>query len=321
MARCAQESTPVKLIFLESICDDARILENNYHMKLANDDYKSTDAKHALEDFKDRVHAYERVYEPITDEEGMNSADKLPFRYMQIINAGRKFVTVECQGLVMSQLLPLLHSITLKRRKLSIVLAGESENDDKGVRGGDSALSRRGREYAMAVCNIVKQRETAGRPANVLTGTLKRYSQLADMLCDSSRLVLKMKALDELCFGSLEGLPGGLLRHSFPEEHAKRSANKLYYRYPGAGGESYMDVILRLRDIVLTIERAQSDYIVVCDVAVARILLGYFQGTPTTEIPDVKVTPGIIELTRSHSGFIYTHLDVNQGSVSILAES
>jgi 6-phosphofructo-2-kinase len=33
----------VNLLFVESICDDAKILERNYHMKLQNDDYKDMD--------------------------------------------------------------------------------------------------------------------------------------------------------------------------------------------------------------------------------------------------------------------------------------
>ena len=36
-----------------------------------------------------------------------------------------------------------------------------------------------------------------------------------------------------------------------PEEFALREANKLRYRYPGVGGESYLDVIERVRPIII----------------------------------------------------------------------
>ncbi|CAE8590687.1 unnamed protein product [Polarella glacialis] len=323
MARCAQESPPVRLVFLESICNDEIILQNNYQMKLGNDDYRGAEAAQALQDFLQRVHEYEKVYEPITDEEAIPAATghkNLKFRYLQTINAGQKMVTAGCDGYIMSQLLPLLHSVHLGPRKVSIVLAGESENDRQGFRGGDSCLSEAGLRYSRVVSRLMKQREATHQPAHVWTGSLQRYSQLTDMLCDTPRMVIKVKVLDELCFGSLEGLACGYMRHSLPEEHAKREADKLHYRYPGAGGESYMDMVLRLRDCVQAFERVRRDVIVVCDVAVARALLGYFQGIPIAEIPDLEVSPGIIELTRSHSGFQVSSLQVEEGDVSLLAK-
>ena len=50
----------------------------------------------------------------------------------------------------------------------------------------------------------------------IWTGTMRRYSQLTEMLCDTDRLVVKVKVLDEICFGTLEGLACGRLRLSFP---------------------------------------------------------------------------------------------------------
>jgi len=270
----------------------------------------------------DRVRAYERVYEPITDQEAQLAADahKIKFSYLQTINAGQKIVTVGCSGYIMSQLMPLLHGIHLQPRKVSIVLAGESENDHRGFRGGDSRLSEAGLRYSRVVAELIKQREASGQTAQVWTGTLRRYGQITDMLCETPRLVIKSKVLDELCFGSLEGLACGFMKQSFPEEHAKRNADKFHYRYPGAGGESYMDLIMRLQPCVQAMERVRSDAIVLCDVAVARALLCYYQGTPITDIPDIRVSPGIIELTRSHSGFHVTPIKVDEGDVSLLAK-
>jgi hypothetical protein len=39
----------------------------NYRLKLSNDDYKGQDEAAALEDFKERVRNYERVYETVDD--------------------------------------------------------------------------------------------------------------------------------------------------------------------------------------------------------------------------------------------------------------
>ena len=53
----------VQLLFVESICNDPVVLERNYRLKLQNDDYKGMDPEKALFDFKERVRAYEQVYE------------------------------------------------------------------------------------------------------------------------------------------------------------------------------------------------------------------------------------------------------------------
>jgi len=263
---------------------------------------------------------YEAVYESITDEEEASSRSSgFAFRYVQLINAGQKVVASRCNGYVMGQLMPVLYNIHLGERKVSIVLAGESENDKLGWRGGDSHLSDSGVQYSKAVCRLIKERETSGPAAQVWTGTLRRYSQTAEQLGD--RQVVKVKVLDELCFGSLEGLQCGRLRDSYPHEHERRMADRLNYRYPGAGGESYMDMIIRLRDCVQAMERGRGNAIIVCDMAVARALLGYFQGIPNHSIPDLEVNPGLIELTRSHSGFEVSTIPVEYGRVSFLART
>jgi broad specificity phosphatase PhoE len=66
--RIAREQPPVRLIFVESICDDMVVLENNYRMKLSNDDYKGIEPEDALRDFKERVRQYEAVYERVDDD-------------------------------------------------------------------------------------------------------------------------------------------------------------------------------------------------------------------------------------------------------------
>lgn len=59
--RARQES--VFLLFVESICDDEKVLLKNYELKLNNDDYKNMDQEVARKDFISRVHAYEKVYQ------------------------------------------------------------------------------------------------------------------------------------------------------------------------------------------------------------------------------------------------------------------
>ncbi len=55
-----------------------------------------------------------------------------------------------------------------------------------------------------------------------------------------------------------------------PAEFAKRTADKLAYRYPGAAGESYLDVIERVRPVIIELERQRRSIVIVCHLAVLR---------------------------------------------------
>lgn len=60
------------------------------------------------------------------------------------------------------------------------------------------------------------------------------------------------------------------LQERHPEEFAKRTADKLNYRYPGVSGESYLDVIGRVRPVIIELERQRRSIVIVCHLAVLR---------------------------------------------------
>ena len=49
--------------------------------------------------------------------------------------------------------------------------------------------------------------------------------------------------LNELRAGSFHGMRKDQIKEAYPEEFEKRQRDKLNYRYPGVGGESYLDII------------------------------------------------------------------------------
>jgi len=69
--RCAREKPPVRLVFIESICTDEKLLMRNYKLKASNEDYAGSDPQAALADFLSRVRHYEAVYQTISDAEDM----------------------------------------------------------------------------------------------------------------------------------------------------------------------------------------------------------------------------------------------------------
>merc|ERR1719387_2230165 len=89
----------------------------------------------------------------------------------------------------------------------------------------------------------------------------------------------------------------------FPELWAERQNDKLNFRYPGAGGESYVDVIHRLGPVIIELERSHSSFLVISHLAVQRCIFGYFANTKMDDIPHLDLEMHqLIELTPSPHG-------------------
>ena len=103
-----------------------------------------------------------------------------------------------------------------------------------------------------------------GRPLQknfcVWTSMLKRSIETAQFFDEDEYDVKQMRMLNELNAGIAEGMTYEAIRAKWPEEYSQRRKNKLHYRYPGAGGESYLDVINRLRAVAILQRRSNSRY-------------------------------------------------------------
>lgn len=330
------ESDPcVKLVFVESITDDAAILENNFRMKLSNKDYADSDAEAALLDFRKRVEAYEAVYETISEDADGNST-----RYIKLINAGEKLITKNIEGFLLRRVQRLLGSVHLYPRTIWIALVGENENDLKGVLGGDPCLSEAGLEYAEGLRDLISEREkecqtTYGEPGVgkvvIYTGTSQKYLRTGEILCEKKkgrralaqsvmgfsfyipeRQVLNLGTMNDINAGQLDSLSEQEREVRYPEEIQARKLDKLNYRYPGTGGESYQDLISRCGEVVCMLEQSRGNSLVVCDRAVFRVVAAYFLGKTIEEIPHMEVN-GVLELSRNEDGFCSKELEVTAG--------
>lgn len=61
--------------------------------------------------------------------------------------------------------------------------------------------------------------------------------------------------LNELHGGEFTGMDRASFRAQYPEMWEEREQDKLEFRFPGTGGESYQDVIQRVRPIIVELER------------------------------------------------------------------
>lgn len=119
----------------------------------------------------------------------------------------------------------------------------------------DVPLSPLGERQSRALGHYIKSLEPDRRPTAVLTSPYLRARQTAELLVAESGLDRRRLAfvaderLREKEFGSLNRLTKAGITAKFPEEAARRAElGKFYYRPPC--GESWCDVILRLRSML-----------------------------------------------------------------------
>ncbi|KAL2914838.1 6-phosphofructo-2-kinase [Polyrhizophydium stewartii] len=126
-------------------------------------------------------------------------------------------------------------------------------------------------------------------PLTIYTSTLRRTMEITDYFDSDEYDVNNVRFLNEIYAGAFEGMTFEEVQRDHADEYASRQRNKLLYRYPGPGGESYIDVIERLRPVIIELERMQSDVLVVTHRVVMRTLIAYFLGIPLTEMPTLNV--------------------------------
>jgi broad specificity phosphatase PhoE/predicted kinase len=287
-ARCREAD--VDVVFVESICDDRDVIEDNIReTKLMSPDYEGADEAEAVADFRARIAHYERVYEPVSDNEGS---------YIKLIDLGAKLVAHKIDGYLPSRLVSFLLSTHVTQCVVWLTRHGESLYNLSSRIGGNPDLSTRGEGYARKLAKFLPDRASqAGEPL-VWTSTLKRAIQTARHLPWPKQ---EMRALDEIHAGVCEGMTYVQIERQMPDEFNARARDKLRYRYPR--GESYEDVIQRLEPIIIALERRKQPMLVVGHNAVIRALYAYFMDWPPEVCPHLDVPlHTLIELSPTAYG-------------------
>ncbi|XP_014749517.1 PREDICTED: 6-phosphofructo-2-kinase/fructose-2,6-bisphosphatase-like [Sturnus vulgaris] len=268
-------SIPSQVLFVESICDDPAIIEENIkQVKLSSPDYKGRAQDEAVADFLKRIECYKATYEPLDDE--LDSG----LSYIKIFDVGLRYLANRVQGHVQSRTVYYLMNIHVTPRAIYLSRHGESQLNLRGRIGGDSGLSPRGQQYAQALAQFIRSQDI--RELKVWTSHMKRTIETAEALGVPYE---QWKALNEIDAGVCEEMTYEEIQEHYPKELALRDQDKYRYRYPK--GESYEDLVQRLEPVIMELER-QENVLVICHQAVMRCLLAYFLDKSADELPYLK---------------------------------
>lgn len=153
---------------------------------------------------------------------------------------------------------------------------------DLDLRDVDVPLSDLGHEQAEAAGRWFAALPEADKPEVLLSSPYIRAKQTAEAICAAGGLTggakptITDERLREREFGVFDGLTTKGIREQYPTEAAHRAKmGKFYHRPPG--GESWADVVLRLRSAMNTInlQYANKNVLIVCH-QVAVLCIRYF---------------------------------------------
>lgn len=283
-----------KIIFLETICNDERIIERNIRLKIQQSpDYaEEPDFAAGLRDFKTRLANYEKVYEPVEEGSYIKMID-------MVSGYGGQIQVNNISGYLPGRIVFFLVNTHLTPRPILLTRHGESMDNVRGRIGGDTALSDAGQIYGKKLSNFVEKRLKSERAASIWTSTLQRTILTASPIAGFPKI--QWRALDEINAGVCDGMTYEEIKKNMPDEYEARKKDKLRYRYPR--GESYLDVIQRLEPVIIELERQRAPVVVISHQAVLRALYAYFADRPLKEIPHIEIPlHTIIEIQMGVTG-------------------
>lgn len=112
---------PTGIIFVESLCDDRELLQENYRFKISNSpDYKDMEPTVAMADLERRVKKYEEQYETITDDS---------LSYIKIFNLSTKLLVNHIYGRMSKVIVPALMAWNIGTRPIFLCRPGQTLSD------------------------------------------------------------------------------------------------------------------------------------------------------------------------------------------------
>jgi len=109
---------PTGVVFVESLCDDEELLEENYKFKISHSpDFDDMSEQEALQDLRNRVRKYEEQYETILNDN---------ISYIKVFNLSSKLMVNHIYGRMAKELVPALMAWHIGTRPVFLTRPGQT---------------------------------------------------------------------------------------------------------------------------------------------------------------------------------------------------
>lgn len=310
-----------RVIFLESVCTNKKLLEENIREKVRiSPDYAGDNEDDAYKDFCERMLQYEKCYQPL---ESDKDSELSYIKITDLVTGQGKLTANRVTGYLNARICFFLLNLHLKPRRIYFTRHGQSQFNLCGQIGGDSLLSPSGAQYATELASFIRNFPREERVSSIWTSTLRRTIETAKELVDLDGIPsVQWRALDEIDAGVCDGMTYNEIKETMSQEWEARKKDKLRYRYPR--GESYLDIVARVEPVIIELERQRAPVLVVAHQAVLRVLYAYFTGSPQENIPFIEmplhtvieITPHQFGLSEKRYNFGEAKGDLSDGNMS-----
>ncbi|CCC66917.1 hypothetical protein NCAS_0A03590 [Naumovozyma castellii] len=292
----------VKVLFIESIMNDAELVHRNIEMAIQSNDYVECSKEEAIERYMKRLTINEPLYETMTKEEKGVS-------FIKYINFGEKLVVMNNQyGYLINKIVFFLMNLRDKKGCVYFARCGTSDKD-KYI--DDEYLNEEGLEYSKLLTETMlrrledkKKRAEQGdkdeniSPLIVWTSPRKRTYDSGRFFLERGIPVTKRNLLKQLNPGAIADLSKDEIKEKYPAEYKESLRDPYHYRFPRA--ESYHDLAVRMEPLLLELEHTSNNVLIIAHESTIRVLFGYLMACTCIEVPNLKFTRDhIIEISFS----------------------
>ena len=288
-----------KIIFLENITNDPCILRNNIEFKKTSPDYKDIDSEIMINDFNKRIEYYRKVYEDIEDDEQLD--------YVKIYNCGKKIIFNNISGHIETLILNYLVNFKVNIKKIYISRHGESLFNIQNRIGGDPDITENGVNYSKKLFNYISLKHKK-EDIVIYTSNLIRTKNTAKLFIQNNYEIIHKDILNEIDGGICENMTYDEVKEKMPDLFKNRKNNKFNFKYPE--GESYFDLVLRLKEFILEINRLDKPVLIITHNAIVRVILSYFLNIDREKIPHMDIPLHTLYLIEN-SKYFYKKKSIN----------
>ena len=294
-----QRKLNYKPMFIEILSNDVKIINNNIKLKSLSPDYIEKGVDFAIKDFNSRLKFYQSKYQTINDDEELN--------YIKVLKESNSMITKNVVGSIETLITSFLQNLQINKNPIYISRHGQSIYNTLGKLGGDSGLTKDGLKYSEKLYNYISEEINKNFDNfHVFTSCLKRTIMTGQYFTKNNS---QCNLLNEINAGICEHLTYSQVKEQYPELYQNRNSNKLEFRYPE--GESYLDLVEKLKLFILNIECIKNPYLIISHRAVIRVLLSYFMNYNLIHAPfiDVKLNQ-VIKLIPSSNKYTIEYINL-----------
>mmetsp|Transcript_4741 Transcript_4741/g.6719 ORF Transcript_4741/g.6719 Transcript_4741/m.6719 type:complete len:505 (-) Transcript_4741:415-1929(-) len=311
--RCPND---ISIVFIESICDDPQVLEQNMIAKVrASPDFKGLHLDEAMADLRRRISNYEAAYETITDSENIS--------YVKLFNFSSKVTVNNCFGRMSKTILPFLMATHSNDRPIYLTALVPRRREPEYYQ--DTCQSQQFcLDFEQRLAEWWWKKKTANHTevqrVQVFTSTMPGAIDAGLAFAKHAPHLVQLNhtsALNPLLLGvstppnsSHDFIDLDSSNYSIRSNVSSDTRQDIFDR--GNGGESYYDLIQRLESACLDIEASVDPVLIITHATPARALRAYFKNIDVvkcmgqTTSPETRALadsePAVLELIANFGG-------------------